>query len=209
MQITAESNLGAVTQAAVRSQFSSVPGVTLHVTAEPRFALAEEFPDTPFGIRPTAPARWRNRHDHAPVGMDDQAKSARARGAAERIRDRTARQMHGGGGLADDHRAMVPRTTAVAWRLGVGATWHRVRPRVARSSPRPARQARRRVAARVQPIHRATPASAAMHLRWQPSLCWAWVRSPLRSSAARAGARRRPSRMIGRPCPTRHLGPRR
>lgn len=118
MQITAESKLGAITEAAARGQFSSVSGVTIDVAAEPWFALAQELADPPIGICPTSPTRGRNRHDHAPVGMDHQAKSARARGPAERVQDRTARQTRGGGGLADDHRAMVPRTTAIASGIG-------------------------------------------------------------------------------------------
>ena len=117
MQIAAESNLRAISEAAARSKFSSVAGVTLDVAAEPGLALAQELLDTPVGICPTAPTRWRNRHDDASVGVDDQAKSARPWGAAERVGDRTARQMRGGGGLAGGHRAMVPRTAAVVSRL--------------------------------------------------------------------------------------------
>ena len=92
MEVAAIADQGAVLQAAPRRELLARVGLASEVAAEPRLPLREERGDVAFRVGPSPPAGGRDRHDDAPLRMDDHAQRARPRRPPERVRDGPARQ---------------------------------------------------------------------------------------------------------------------
>ncbi len=76
MEIPAETEQPTVPQPATRGELGTIPGVTIEVAAEPRFALDKERPNLQLSIRPTSATGWRDGHDNAALGVDHDTQAA-------------------------------------------------------------------------------------------------------------------------------------
>jgi hypothetical protein len=76
MEVAAVAEQGTVAQAPAGGELGPVAGVTVEVAAEPRLAFRQEVADPRLRMRPPAAGRERHGHDHAPVGMEDDAEAA-------------------------------------------------------------------------------------------------------------------------------------
>ena len=107
------------TQAAAERDDAPVPGATSRgqltvdvrlagkVLAQPRLAFRQERHRPALVLGSDRPRR--DRHDDAPIRMDDHAHDARPRRAPQRVRERPARQVGDGGGLPRHERMMPSR----------------------------------------------------------------------------------------------------